>query len=120
MELPRRRRFLCCGKPGCDALAALGGRKVPGEGEDIAPMAVLMKQVGDFRRITGTQRRLESREPALVIVSGLRLTLLCVQGLIYEVHHGLLLRRVPEPGTEAPTSGEGQDRLGRSGKRLQP
>ena len=48
-----------------DRVPARERRQVPCEGQDVAPMAVLMEQGADLRRIPGGQRRLERREPVL-------------------------------------------------------
>ncbi|MCX7380331.1 MAG: hypothetical protein NT133_02700 [Alphaproteobacteria bacterium] len=48
-----------------NAIPPGGRRQVPGEGQDVPPMGVLMKQGADRCRIRGCKRRFERLEPIL-------------------------------------------------------
>jgi hypothetical protein len=48
-----------------DGVPSLQRRQVPSEGQDVPPVAVLMEQGADLRRMPGSKRRLEGCEPIL-------------------------------------------------------
>ena len=69
-----------------DVVPALDRGQVPCEGQDVAPMAVLMEQGADPRHIPGNKRRLEGREPVFGRTPGLLRGLKLKEGLIEIVH----------------------------------
>ena len=69
-------------------------------------MAVLMEQGADLRRILGSKRRLEGREPVFRRTPGLLRGLKLKEGLIEIVHLGPLRERLAPGGRRLPNYGQ--------------
>jgi hypothetical protein len=76
------------GKACRDDLPAFERRQVPGEGEDVSPVAILMQQGADPRRIARFERCLEGGEPIFGNPPNLLRGLKFQEGLIEIIHLG--------------------------------